>query len=82
MGVYLYGMTAEAILEKNLRFDRGGKPVEVVIPYDKFIDFIESHGLDLKEDERQELRETIKEVKSGEGKSYSAEEAKRELGLI
>jgi hypothetical protein len=38
-------MTAELLLEKSLRFDRSGKPLEVVIPYEQFIDFIEEHGL-------------------------------------
>lgn len=37
---YLEGMTAESILQKGIRYDRGGKPLEVVIPYEEFVDFV------------------------------------------
>ncbi len=50
---YYESMTAEAILQKSVRYDRGGEPLEVVIPYGEFIDFIETYGLDLTEDERK-----------------------------
>ena len=75
-------MTAEAILEKSVRYDRGGKPVEVVIPYEQFIDFIETYGLDLSDEEQEDLREAIADRKEGRDEGFlSAEEAKRQLGL-
>jgi hypothetical protein len=33
---YRGDMTAEAILQKSVRYDRAGKPLEVVIPYEEF----------------------------------------------
>ena len=75
-------MTAEAILEKSVRYDRGGKPVEVVIPYEQFIDFIETYGLDLSDEEKEDLREAIADREKGRDERFlSAEEAKRQLGL-
>jgi hypothetical protein len=79
---YLNTMTAEAILEKSVRYDRGGTPVEVVIPYQEFIDFIEAYGLDLSKDEKEELREGISDREEGrQDRFVSSEEAKRQLGL-
>lgn len=36
---YLVAMTAEGILKNGIRYDRSGQPVEVIIPYEQFIDF-------------------------------------------
>ena len=75
-------MTAAAILENSIRYDRGGNPVEVVIPYEQFIDFIETYGLDLSDEEQKDLRETIAEKEQGRDERFlSAEEAKHQLGL-
>jgi hypothetical protein len=75
-------MTAETILEKSIRYDRGGKPVEVVIPYEQFIDFIETYGLDLSEVEKEELRGAIADKEEGRDDRFlSAGEAKQQLGL-
>jgi hypothetical protein len=74
-------MNAEAILEENIRYDSGGKPLEVVIPYEKFIDFIESNGLDLTEEEKESIREAEADRRSGNTEAFtSLEEIKRELG--
>lgn len=79
---YHKAMNAEAILEENTRYDRGGKPLEVVIPYGEFIDFIESYGLDLTEEERKHLLEVQADTKAGRSReSISSEEAKRQLGI-
>jgi hypothetical protein len=79
---YFETMTAEAILEKSVRYDRSGTPVEVVIPYEQFIDFIETYGLDLSKEEKEELREGISDREEGrQDRFVSAEEAKRQLGL-
>jgi hypothetical protein len=75
-------MTTEAILEKSIRYDRGGKPVEVVIPYEQFIEFIETYGLDLSDEEQGDLREAIADRKEGRDERFlSAAEAKQQLGL-
>lgn len=79
---YLASMTAEGILKENIRYDRGGKPVEVVIPYEEFIDFIETYGLDLSDEEKVDLLEAQADIKAGRFENFvSAEEAKRQLGI-
>ena len=55
MNRYPETMTTEAILQKSIRYDRGGKPLEVVIPYEDFVDFIETYGLDLTDEEIEAL---------------------------
>jgi len=75
-------MNAESILKESVRYDRGGTPIEVVIPYEKFIHFIESNGLDLAYSEKGALREARAEFKAGNFDAFvSSEEAKRELGV-
>lgn len=75
-------MTVAAILEKSVRYDRSGKPVEVVISYDEFIDFVETYGLDLTEDEKESIHEAQADRKTGRSEAFaSLKEAKRELGL-
>lgn len=75
-------MTAETIIEKNTRFDRSGSPVEVVIPYDVFIDFVETYGLDLSKEEKSALNEakTNREA-GGKRQCLSSEEIKEEFGI-
>lgn len=75
-------MTAEAILKNSVRYDRAGKPLEVVIPYDQFVDFIETYGLDLNADEKEAIREAQDDLAAGRhGNFVSIEEAKRQLGI-
>ena len=75
-------MTAEAILKKSVRYDRSGKPIEVVISYDEFIDFVETYGLDLSEEEKEAIREAQADRKAGRSENFiGLDEAKRELGL-
>ena len=58
-------MNAESILKESVRYDRGGIPIEAVIPYEKFIHFIESNGLDLTDSEKNSLHEAQAEFKRG-----------------
>ena len=82
MNVYLNNMTAEAILEKNLRFDRGGKPVEVTMTYEDFIDFIETNGLDLSLEEKEAIREAEADRKAGRHENFvSMEDLEKELEI-
>lgn len=75
-------MNAETIIKQNTRYDKGGCPVEVVIPYETFIDFIESNGLDLSEEEKQSAQESNADIKAGRRENFvSVAEAKQELGL-
>ncbi len=75
-------MNAETIIQQNTRFDRAGSPLEVVIPYEQFIDFIEEHGLDLTDEEKQAIREAQADIKAGRHDRFiSSEDMKKELGL-
>ena len=74
-------MTAEFLLEKNLRFDRSGKPLEVVIPYEQFIDFFEVNGHDLSELDKSDLRESIADGKAGNRDAFvNFENIEKEFG--
>jgi hypothetical protein len=58
-------MTVETIIKENTRFDRGGSPLEVVIPYEKFVEFVEEYGLDLTDEEREAIREAKSDWDAG-----------------
>ena len=56
--------------------------MEVVISYEQFIDFIETYGLDLSDEEKEDLREAIADREEGRDERFlSAEDAKQQLGL-
>jgi len=75
-------MTAEAILEKNIRYDRGGKPLEVVISYQEFVEFVESYGLDLTLEERKSINEAEADRKAGRTENFvKMEDLEDELGI-
>lgn len=75
-------MTAETILQKIVRHDRVGNPHEVVIPYEDLIDFIETYGLELSDDEKEAIREAQENLTVGMHEKFvTAEDAKRQLGL-
>ncbi|MEO5714073.1 MAG: hypothetical protein ABIT37_11350 [Luteolibacter sp.] len=75
-------MTTEAILRKSVRYDRGRNPVEVVIPYDEFVDFVETYGLDLSEDEKESLVEAKADREAGRTENFVAlEDLEKELGI-
>ena len=74
-------MTAEFLLEKNLRFDRSGKPLEVIIPYEQFIEFFEINGYDLSERDKTELREATADSDAGNHDAFvSFEDIQKEFG--
>ena len=79
---YLKSMTAESILSKSVRYDRAGKPLEVVIPYEEFVDFMESHGLDLTEEEKESVREAQADREAGRSENFvSLEDLEKELSI-
>lgn len=73
-------MTAELFLEKNTRYDRLGQPLEVVVPYHQFIEFIEEHGLDPRRP-NAETRAAIDEPIEGLPRYHTAKEARAALGI-
>lgn len=75
-------MTAQVLLQKSIRYDRGGKPLEVVIPYEEFLDFIEICGLDLTDDEKDSIREAKADREAGRSGNFIAlEDLEKELGI-
>jgi len=58
-------MTAETLIKENTRFDRGGSPLEIIIPYSQFIDFVEEHGLDLSAEEKKGIHEARADREAG-----------------
>jgi hypothetical protein len=75
-------MTAEAILQKSVRYDRVGNPLEVVIPYEDFVDFVETYGLDLTDEEKEAIREAQDDREAGRMENFVAlEDLEKELGI-
>jgi hypothetical protein len=73
-------MTAEAILRKSIRYDRGGKLLEVVIPFEEFVDFIETNRLDLSDEEKDCIREAKADREAGRTEDFvTLEELEKEL---
>jgi hypothetical protein len=73
-------MTAELLLEKSTRFDRSGQPVEVVVPYNQFIEFIEEHGLNPRRPNAETLA-AMNEPIEGLPRYRTAKEARAALGI-
>ena len=75
-------MTTEAILQKSIRYDRNGNPLEVVIPYKEFVDFIETYGLDLSEDEKESIGEAKADREAGRTENFvTLEDLEKKLGI-
>jgi len=74
-------MSAAEALDKKIVVNSKGEPLEVIIPYGQFIDFIEAYGLDLDEEEKAGIRKAQVDIKAGNwGAFLSADEVKREIG--
>jgi hypothetical protein len=52
-------------ITKKILFDDLGKPSEVVIPYDEFVELSETYGWDLDGIEREELGEALADSLAG-----------------
>lgn len=75
-------MTAQAILQKSVRYDRSGKPLEVVISYEEFVDFLETYGLDLSDEEKDSVREAKADRAAGRMENFVAlEDLEKQLGI-
>jgi hypothetical protein len=57
-------------LEKRITTNEDGTPKEVVIEYQKFVDFIEAHGLDFSEEERQVIQQSRKDFDEGRKENF------------
>jgi hypothetical protein len=75
-------MTTAGILKSSVRYDRGGKPLEVVIPYDEFVDFIETYGLDLTPEEKESILEAKADREASRSENFIAlEDLEKDLGI-
>ena len=73
-------MNVETLIKENTRFDRGGSPLEVIIPYEQFIDFIEEYGLDFTEEERKKIHQARADLEAGNTDAFiSLEDLKKSL---
>ena len=73
-------MSAAEALEKRILFNEAGEPEEVMIPYAKFIEFIEAYGLDLTDEELESIDEARRDIETGNSEEFiSHEELVREL---
>ena len=76
---YDEGMSALAI-EKKIVVNDEGKPLEVIIPYDVYIDLVETYGLDLTDEEIEAIEEAEADFEAGNRDAFiSHEELKRSI---
>ena len=74
-------MTSPSI-DKKIVVNEAGEPVEVIIPYDQYLDFVESFGLDMTPGEQDELREARTDIVRKNKEAFvSLDEVKSELGI-
>ena len=59
-------------ITKKIVLDENGEPSEVIIPYAQFMELSEALGLDLEEQEREELREALADSKDGNRDAFVA----------
>ena len=51
-------------ITRKIVLDEKGNPSEVLIPYEQFVELAETYGLDLAENEENELREALADSKA------------------
>ncbi|MBL68470.1 MAG: hypothetical protein CMO74_08485 [Verrucomicrobiales bacterium] len=62
-------------IQKKFVVDENGEPVEVVIPYAQFMEWVETYGLDFSEQERAELKAAIADSQSGNREAFESLES-------
>jgi len=76
-------MTVTALFEKCVRYDRAGKPLEVVVPYEDMLNFIEEHGFDISPQDRVEIFEAMAQSDAGNREGFvTSEEIEQEFECI
>ena len=63
-------------IERKIVVDNKGNPTDAIIPYATFMEFVETYGLDLTDDEKKDIREAEAERQSGEADLVSHDEIK------
>jgi len=59
------GYSSGVTITKKLVLDENGNPSEVLIPYEQYVELAETYGLDLDENEQNQLREALADSMSG-----------------
>ncbi len=54
--------------------DQDGRPSAALIPWDQFVDLMEANGLDLSEQDREELREAMRDSLDGNRSAFVRED--------
>lgn len=54
--------------------DQNGKPSAALIPWEQFVELMESNGLDLDDEMRSELREALQDSEKGIRSSFVRED--------
>jgi hypothetical protein len=57
-------------ITKKIVLDEQGKPTEVIMPYQQFVDLSETYGWDLDETEQSELKEALADSVSGNRSAF------------
>ncbi|MEP2776723.1 MAG: hypothetical protein ABJQ29_11045 [Luteolibacter sp.] len=57
-------------IAKKIVLDEHGKPTEVIMPYDQFVELSEIYGWDLNEAEQSELKEALADSVSGNRSAF------------
>ena len=62
-------------IRKKFVVDENGDPIEVVIPYAQFLEWVETYGLDFSEQERAELKAAIADSQAGNREAFESLES-------
>ena len=62
-------MSASTI-QKKIVTDEHGDPIEVIIPYAQFLEWVETYGLDFSEEERAELKAALADSQAGNREAF------------
>ncbi|MFT5466579.1 MAG: PHD/YefM family antitoxin component YafN of YafNO toxin-antitoxin module [Verrucomicrobiales bacterium] len=57
-------------ISKKLVMDASGRPTDVIIPYDEFVELMETYCFDLSEEEEKDLEEAIADSKAGNEEAF------------
>ncbi len=57
-------------IPKKVVYDENGKPIEVIIPWEVFVEIEEALGLDLDDDARKALKEARQDRENGKEEAY------------
>ena len=67
--------------DRKIVVNAEGEPTDVIIPYAQYIEFVETYGLNLTEEDESGIREAEEDLAKGNSDAFvSFDEVKREFG--